>query len=289
MNAFYFIDKPLGITSFDVIRILKKKLNLKRIWHTWTLDPLATGGLLIAVWNYTKLIPYFEKDNKTYEFEVSFDWESDSYDLWTEVRFLSLEEQNFYKKEITKEKLEKILKEKFFWKINQIPPKYSALKINWKKALERVKAGEKFELKKRDCNIFEIKLLDFNYPKANIKVKVSAWTYVRSIAFDLWKYFWSGAYVTKLKRTKVWDLDIKKSQILENFDEKMELDIKEIFKNKTFLNLDEKILEKINKWQIFFWKIDIKKSDDIFIIDWKKVTNIVSYDWEKLIPKRKII
>ena len=105
MNAFYLIDKPLGITSFDVIRILRKKLNIKRIWHTWTLDPLATWGLLIATWNYTKLIPFFEKDNKTYEFEISFDWVSDSYDLWTEVRYLSEKEKKYFSWEITNEKI----------------------------------------------------------------------------------------------------------------------------------------------------------------------------------------
>ena len=98
MNAFFLIDKSLNITSFDVIRILRKKLNIKKIWHTWTLDPLATGGLLIAVWNYTKLIPYFEKDSKTYEFEVSFDGETDSFDLWTEVAYLTEEEKDIFKR-----------------------------------------------------------------------------------------------------------------------------------------------------------------------------------------------
>ena len=156
MNAFYLIDKPLGITSFDVIRILRKKLNIKRIWHTWTLDPLATWGLLIATWNYTKLIPFFEKDNKTYEFEISFDWVSDSYDLWTEVRYLSEEEKKHFSWEITKEKISEILRNNFSWEISQVPPKYSALKINWKKALEKVKSWEEFELKPRICNIFEI-------------------------------------------------------------------------------------------------------------------------------------
>ena len=74
MNRFYLIDKPLNVTSFDVIRILRKKLNIRKMWHTWTLDPLATGGLLIATWNYTKLIPYFDKDTKQYEFDINLDW-----------------------------------------------------------------------------------------------------------------------------------------------------------------------------------------------------------------------
>lgn len=87
---FYLIDKPLEYTSFDILRVLRKKLNIKKMWHTGTLDPLATGGLLIAVWNYTKLIPYFEKDTKEYEFSLNFDGISDSYDLWTPVNYIEV-------------------------------------------------------------------------------------------------------------------------------------------------------------------------------------------------------
>ena len=288
MNAFYLIDKPLGITSFDVIRILRKKLNIKRIWHTWTLDPLATWGLLIATWNYTKLIPFFEKDNKTYEFEISFDWVSDSYDLWTEVRYLSEEEKKYFSWEITKEKISEILRNNFSWEISQVPPKYSALKINWKKALEKVKSWEEFELKPRICNIFEIELLEFFYPRALFRAKVSAGTYIRSIANDFWKIIWSWAYVTKLRRTSVWSLDISLWQDLEYFDFTKKLDLKNIFKNRQFITLEEEILKKLNNWLCVFWNFDLKKNEEIFVFDKKNVTNIVFYDWEKLITKRKI-
>ncbi len=289
MNAFFLIDKSLNITSFDVIRILRKKLNIKKIWHTWTLDPLATGGLLIAVWNYTKLIPYFEKDSKTYEFEVSFDGETDSFDLWTEVRFLDDKRKKYFQENLTKEKLENILKENFLWEITQIPPKYSALKINWKKALDKVRAGEDFDLVARKCTIFEIKLLDFSYPKAKILAKVSAGTYIRSIANDLWKIIWCWAYVTELRRTFIWDLDVKFSQDLENFDKEKKLDLKEIFKNKNFETINENILKKINNGLPVFWKFSFEKDSEIFAFDGENVTNIIFYDGEKLLPKRKII
>ena len=289
MNAFFLIDKSLNITSFDVIRILRKKLNIKKIWHTWTLDPLATGGLLIAVWNYTKLIPYFEKDSKTYEFEVSFDEETDSFDLWTEVRFLDDKRKKYFQENLTKEKLENILKENFLWEITQIPPKYSALKINWKKALDKVRVGEDFDLVARKCAIFEIKLLDFSYPKAKILAKVSAGTYIRSIANDLWKIIWCWAYVTELRRTFIWDLDVKFSQDLENFDKEKKLDLKEIFKNKNFETINENILKKINNGLPVFWKFSFEKDSEIFAFDGENVTNIIFYDGEKLLPKRKII
>ena len=190
---------------------------------------------------------------------------------------------------MTKEKLENILKENFLWEITQIPPKYSALKINWKKALDKVRAGEDFDLVARKCAIFEIKLLDFSYPKAKILAKVSAGTYIRSIANDLWKIIWCWAYVTELRRTFIWDLDVKFSQDLENFDKEKKLDLKEIFKNKNFETINENILKKINNGLPVFWKFSFEKDSEIFAFDGENVTNIIFYDGEKLLPKRKII
>jgi len=288
MNRFYLIDKPLGVTSFDVIRILRKKLNTSKMWHTWTLDPLATGGLLIAVWNYTKLIPYFEKDTKEYIFDVNFDWVSESFDLWTEVQFISKQEQEKAKENITKEKLEKLLINNFSWTISQIPPKYSALKMGGKKALERVISGEDFEMKSREITIKEIELLDFEYPKASFRALVSAGTYIRSIALDLWVFFWTWWYVTKLRRTKIWALDISLWQDLDFFDSEKSLKIKELFKNKSFITLEESILEKINNGLKVRGDFDYEIWKDLFVFDGQEVTNIVEYDWEYLRAKRKI-
>ena len=288
MNRFYLIDKPLNVTSFDVIRILRKKLNTRKMWHTWTLDPLATGGLLIAVWNYTKLIPYFEKDTKEYEFSVRFDWVSESFDLWTEVEFISEENQKKAENSITKEKIEELLKKIFTWTIFQVPPKYSALKLWWKKALERIKAWEDFEMKKREVTISSIELLDYKYPEASFRTTVSAGTYIRSIAFDLWELLWTWWYVTKLRRTKIWKLDIKLWQDLDNFDESKSLDLTELFKNKEFISLNEEVLAKINNWLKIKWKFPYKIWEDLFVSIENEVTNIVYYDGEELKAKRKI-
>jgi tRNA pseudouridine55 synthase len=288
MNRFYLIDKPLEVSSFDVIRILRKKLNTKKMWHTGTLDPLATGGLLIAVWDYTKLIPYFEKDKKTYEFTLNLDGSTDSFDLAEEINFIDSELQEKFKKELTREKLEDLLKQNFTWKITQVPPKYSALKIGWKKACDLVREWKTVEMKSREVTIFNIEILDYSYPSLSIKAEVSAWTYVRSIAADLWELVWSWAYVTKLRRTKIGALDISLSTDLENFDENKNLDIKELFKNKEFIQLDKEVLEKINHWLKVSWKFDYKTWEDLFVYSDNMVTNIVEYDGEKLIPKRKI-
>ena len=258
------------------------------MWHTWTLDPLATGGLLIAVWNYTKLIPYFEKDTKEYEFSVRFDWVSESFDLWTEVEFISTDAQKKAENSITKEKIKKLLKKNFTWTIFQVPPKYSALKLWWKKALERIKAWESFEMKKREVTISSIELLDYKYPEASFRTTVSAGTYIRSIAFDLWELLWTWWYVTKLRRTKIWKLDIKLWQDLDNFDESKSLDLTELFKNKEFISLDEEVLVKINNWLKIKWKFPYKIWEDLFVSIENEVTNIVYYDGEELKAKRKI-
>ncbi len=288
-NRFYLIDKPLNYSSFDVIRILRKTLNIRKMWHTGTLDPLATGALLIATWNYTKLIPYFEKDKKTYEFTISLDWSTSSFDLWEEVKFLEKSLQEKFKKELKIDQIDKILKEKFTWNIKQIPPKYSALKINGKKACDLMREWKEVEMKFREVNIYNIEILDYNYPLLSLRAEVSAGTYIRSIANDLWNILNTWWYITKLRRTKIWDLYISLWQDLDNFDWEKVLDIKEIFKNKEFIKLNNNILKKINNWLKVKWDFKYKQWVDLFVYDEKNnITNIIEYDWKILKAKRKI-
>ncbi len=289
MNKFYLLDKWLDFSSFDVIRVLRKTLNIRKMWHTGTLDPLATGGLLIATWNYTKLIPYFEKDKKTYEFTINLDWTTDSFDLAEKINFLDIVLQKKYKKELTKEKIEQVLKEKFTWTITQIPPKYSALKINWKRACDLVREWKEVEMKTREISILNIKILNYNYPSLSLIAEVTAWTYIRSIADDLWSILWTGWYITKLRRTKIGSIDIALWQTLDEFELNKHLDIKELFKNKEFISLNDDILEKINNWLKIKGDFEYKIWEDLFVCNENnEVTNIVVYDWKILSAKRKI-
>lgn len=289
MNKFYLIDKPLNYSSFDIIRVLRKKLNIKKMWHTGTLDPLATGGLLVATWNYTKLIPYFEKDTKEYEFIINLDWTTESFDLWEEIKYLPSNEIEKYKKELSIENIQKVLDENFKWKITQIPPKYSALKINWKRACDLMREWKDVEIKSREVDIYDIEILSLNYPELSLKAKVSAGTYIRSIASDLGDILWTGWYITKLRRTKIWDLDISLWNDLEIIDlDTKDLDLKELFKNKSFITLESDILEKINNWLKVSWIFDYEIWKDLFVYDWQNITNIVEYTWSELVAKRKI-
>lgn len=288
MNNFYYIDKPLNYTSFDVIRILKKRFNIKRIWHTWTLDPLATWGLLIAVWNYTKLISYIEKETKEYEFDVMLDWITASYDLWEEVQFLSEKKQDLFKKSITKKGIQELLNNHFTWEIEQIPPKYSALKINWNRAYDLARKGKDFEMKKRNVTIFDIEILSFKYPKLSLKATVSAWTYIRSIASDLWELLWTGGYISKLRRTKIWKFDVKNACILDEISKDDSISVKDIFDKNLFISLDSDIIDKINNWLKVEAKFNFPLNQDLFVYCEGKITNIVSYDWEFLKAVRRI-
>lgn len=288
MNRFYFIDKPLGISSFDIIRVLRKKLNIRKIWHTWTLDPLATWGVILAVWNYTKLISYLEKDKKTYEFTINLDWVTKSFDLAEEVIFLDKDLQNKYKKELKREKIEKLLKQNFSWKINQIPPKYSALKIDWKRAYDLARAWKDIKMKSRQVEIFNIEILNFNYPELTLKAEVSAWTYIRSIASDLWDMLKTGWYITKLRRTKISNLDINLWQNLEFFDESNFLWLDKLFWDRLFINLENDILKKINNWLKVKGSFDYPLNEDLFVTNWNNITNIVRFDGEYLIVVKKI-
>jgi tRNA pseudouridine55 synthase len=288
ISAFYYIDKPIWFTSFDVLRVLRKKLNMRKMWHTWTLDPLATGGLLVAVWNYTKLIPYFEKDQKEYEFIVNLDWVTDSYDSETPVTYLSQEKQEKFQIEYSQEKLEKILQEKFSWNIEQIPPKYSALKINGKKALDKVRAGDDFEMKIRKATIFEIEVLSYNYPELKVRARVSAGTYIRSIAFDLWELLGTGWYITYLRRTFIANLDVKDAQLLDDFDEQKIFSTEELFSNMKIAKLDDKTLEKINNWLPVNDKNFPYDDGEYFVTEGELITNIISYEKPIIKAKRKI-
>ncbi len=288
INRFYYIDKPIGLTSFDVLRQMRKKLNMKKMWHTGTLDPLATGGLLVAVWNYTKLIPYFEKDSKEYIFTVELNGVTPSFDSETPVEYISEELQQKFKKELTQEKIEEILKQNFFWDIQQVPPKYSALKINGKKALEKVRNWEEFEMKIRNTTIFEIEVLEFSYPQVTIRAKVAAGTYIRSIAFDLWEIVGSGWYVSFLRRTKIDELKVEDAQNLDEFDETKYFDDRKLFWNEKFITLPDYVLAKLNNGLPVNYPEFDKADWEYFVENQEGVTNIVSYQSPILKAKRKI-
>ncbi|MCH8518839.1 tRNA pseudouridine(55) synthase TruB, partial [Candidatus Gracilibacteria bacterium] len=241
MDAFFYIDKPSGCTSFDVLRDMRRKLGIKKFGHTGTLDPLATGGLLVASGNYTKLLSYLHADRKTYTADIMLDGTSPSLDRDTEIDFISEELQKQARNNISLQDIQKLLKESFHGEIEQVPPSYSALKINGKKALDRVLAGEEVQLEKRRATIYSCDTIEYSYPLLRLHLRVSAGTYIRSIARDLGELLGLGAYISELRRTKVGDLDISLATLLDEVTPQTTLSPELLFGDYCKLMNDEEI------------------------------------------------
>lgn len=210
VNLFGFLNiyKPKGITSFDVIYKLRKIFGIKKIGHAGTLDPLADGVLPVAVGNASRLLEYLEGD-KEYEAKIFFGANSTTYDDEGE------------KTEITQAKFsqDEFLKSlpQFIGKIKQIPPVYSAIKVNGKKLYELARGGKvDVELTPREVEIYGIELLEFNLPYVTISVSCSSGTYIRSLAYDLGVALGCGAYIKELKRTKSNGFEISQAINIED-------------------------------------------------------------------------
>ena len=209
MFGFLNINKPKGMTSHDVVAVLRRITKIKQIGHTGTLDPFATGVLPICIGKATRLIEFLA-DDKAYIATVRFGSNTDTYDIEGQIT------QSFDKK-ITQQELESILP-KFSGEIEQLPPIYSAIKVNGKKLYEYARKGEEVEIKPRKVNIFELKLKIFDYENqcAQLFVKCSAGTYIRSLAFDIGKELNCGAHLTDLTRTKAGNFSLDKTINLED-------------------------------------------------------------------------
>lgn len=191
------IYKPKGISSAKVVSIIRKQLDVKRVGHAGTLDVEAEGVLPIAVGKATKLIQFAMNGIKTYQFLIQFGKSTDTLDASGEITGTT---DNFPNEHEARE-----VCEKFTGEIEQIPPKFSALKINGKRAYDLARKGEEFELKKRKVTIFDLKLLSFDSEKnqAWYEATCSKGTYIRTLAEDISLCLQSLGFVLVLRRTKV--------------------------------------------------------------------------------------
>lgn len=211
MFGFLNVYKPKGMTSHDVVAKLRKITKIKQIGHTGTLDPFAEGVLPICIGKATRLIEYLQ-DDKEYVATVQFGKTTDTYDLEGSVT------EEFNKKVSKSEVLEKL--KEFEGEIQQIPPIYSAIKLNGKKLYDYARAGQTVEVEPRVVFISKIELLSFDEEnqQAEILVACSKGTYIRSIAYDLGKKLNTGGYLVKLIRTKAGKFGIKAAVALSELD-----------------------------------------------------------------------
>ena len=211
MEGIIVVNKPKGITSFDVIRKLKKILKTKKIGHTGTLDPLATGVMLVCVGKATKLASDLEAKDKVYIADFDIGYATDTYD----IEGKKIAENTI---EISKENLEQSIK-KFIGNIKQIPPMYSAIKIDGNKLYHLARKGIEVERSERDVTIEYINLLDFKDNKAKIETKVSKGCYIRSLIYDIGQDLGTYATMITLQRKQVGDYSLENSYSLEQIEE----------------------------------------------------------------------
>lgn len=215
------IDKPLNWTSFQAVNKLKYLLKHHyglpkkfKIGHAGTLDPLATGLLIICTGKFTKKITEVQTQEKEYTGTITLGATTPSYDLETEI------DATFPTNHITPELIQ-ITTKKFIGEINQKPPIFSAIKKDGKRLYEHARAGEEVEIQSRKTTIYEFEITRVNLPEIDFRIKCSKGTYIRSIAYDFGLAIQSGGHLTALRRTKIGNYTIENALTPEEFEKKI--------------------------------------------------------------------
>jgi tRNA pseudouridine55 synthase len=214
-------DKPLHWTSFQVVNkvrwLIKQKFGLKKlkVGHAGTLDPLATGLVILCTGKATKTIESLMGQTKIYTGEFTLGGTTPSYDMETEV------DKTFETSHITAELIQNTLPQ-FRGEIMQRPPIFSALKKEGKRLYEYARKGESVDIPKRQVNIDSFDITQDNFPKLNFKVQCSKGTYIRSLAYDFGEALNSGAYLSELRRTQIGDYKVREALSIEDFEKLIE-------------------------------------------------------------------
>jgi len=208
------IDKPPQWSSFKVVHAIRKAINVKRVGHTGTLDPLATGLLIILTGRNTKQMMKFEGLSKTYTGTFLLGRSSPSMDTETEMTSRDLPEN-------LNDDLIFETRNSFLGEIEQIPPMYSALKVNGKKLYDLARKGKEVERKPRKVHIYHFKITGINIPEVHFDIRCSKGTYIRVIANDFGDMLGCGAVLKKLRRTEIGDYDVTDALSVEEFVQKI--------------------------------------------------------------------
>ncbi|MDE0470479.1 MAG: tRNA pseudouridine(55) synthase TruB [Ekhidna sp.] len=204
------INKPLNWTSFDVIKKLRNTLKIKKIGHAGTLDPLATGLLLIGTGKFTKKLSELQGLNKTYCGIMEIGKTTPSYDLETAFNGQA------HWQHLVKEDFERV-KNELTGTIQQIPPAYSAIKVDGERAYKKARDNREVKIDPRSIHIYDFTISTERIPEIDFEVTCSKGTYVRTLAHDFGEKLGVGAYLKKLTRTKVGDYDLDDALEIEEF------------------------------------------------------------------------
>lgn len=243
MDRVFFINKPIGYTSQDLVSKTKKILNIKKVGHTGTLDPCATGLMMVLTGKTTKIAKYFEGHNKTYIATLQLGKSTETGDSEGKI----IEEKTVDEALITNDNIRRVLKT-FEGEIEQTPPKYSAIKVDGKKLYEYARKNIDVEIPKRTIRVFYIELLSVDIANKQIifEIKCSKGTYIRSVCEDIAKKLNTVGYMKALIRTKIDSFSVDNAVFLEELEKNK--DNKEWIAKKSFLAED--ILSYFPKYYI---------------------------------------
>jgi tRNA pseudouridine55 synthase len=211
MDGLILVNKPQNITSHDVVIAIRKILKTQKVGHYGTLDPLATGLVVVAVGKATRLFPFYSKKDKVYTGRIRLGFSTDTYD--SSGKSTSKESLDFPSRETLLNTMKK-----FEGKIRQVAPPYSAKKYKGKPLYALVRGNKEFELKPCQVNILSFELNEYNPPYLEFNVGCSSGTYIRSLAHDLGQALSCGAHLSELQRTEVGDFRIEQSFSLEKIN-----------------------------------------------------------------------
>ena len=250
LDGVLIIDKPSGITSHDVVAKVRKALKTKKVGHTGTLDPLATGVLVVCVEKATKLVNYLTCDEKIYEVEMKLGIKTDTGDITGNI----IDEDTNYKVTI-KEANEAI--KSFIGKQKQVPPMYSAIKVNGQKLYELARKGIEIEREPRDIEIFDIYNIEMNNELIKYTVHCSKGTYVRSLCEDIAQRLGTIGTMTNLRRIKSGQFEIENAIKIDDISEEKIISMEKLFDKE--INIQNNLKELLNGM-----KIAIQKPDGLY-------------------------
>lgn len=213
MNGILLVNKPTDWTSHDVVAKLRKIFATREIGHAGTLDPFATGVLVIAIGQATKVLEYLQAEDKEYIATVELGISSDTYDRTGVIS------RNANVKAPTQKEIESVLK-KFVGDIEQVPPRFSAIKVAGHKSYDRARKGEDFELPAKNVHIEEVEILEYSFPLLKLRVSCGSGTYIRSLAHDIGEKLGTSALLAELERTRVGKFTLDESYTLEDITSK---------------------------------------------------------------------
>lgn len=213
------IDKPLLWTSFDVVRKLRNLIHIKKIGHAGTLDPLATGLLIVCTGKFTKRINEYMAQEKEYTGTITLGAVTPTYDLESEP-------ENFKPvDEITVQQLSEVAA-KMTGEIMQVPPAHSAIKVDGKRVYELARAGKEVKLEPRKVTIKEFEIKGIELPVVHFRIVCSTGTYIRSMANDFGELLGCGAYLSSLRRTRIGNFSASDAFTMETFQQQVQTDYK---------------------------------------------------------------